>query len=584
MLGKVLFIAPYKGLATLAGRMARQHPDLDITVRTGDLEEALPLLDWARTKGFDLIISRGGTASLLEKRGTLPVVEIAVSGYDLFRLTSFIKDYSGRVSLIGFPNVCAGVSTFSNYLSVEVPYTVIHSPDDVDGAIDRARDDGRVVIGDTVTVRKAEEAGLKGLLISSGPESVGQAFDQATNMLRGLRRMRDRQQVVERGLANLAHGATLCDPDGIQITLAEDRPLSADRQRWRDFLLPFFATRRTLPEGPYLLRGGPLSSTADDVAVSTPVVDRRRFFLFHGADVIGDRPVQHILIDTAPATLFQIIADGHHLEAPARQVRTLLSKFGPICLVGQPGTGRTRMLRAIQTALYGPDSALLAGMQIRHGTREALRQVLDGLAAATGTLAHVSGLERLRRTDQDRLARELTSYGHGVALLFEDSPARLAARGRLSPGLAALVAHREVFLPPVGHDRKAFEATVLYNLMDANAAHGKNVRGLSQAALDSLRRRPWPRNYEDLARFIDQLVRESGDGDQFITDIPGPAGPDVPEGNDSAPPLDLSASLDDIVGQVIDRVLAEENGNQSKAAARLGIGRTTLWRRLQRSK
>lgn len=585
MLGRVLLIAPYKGLATLAGRMARRRDELDITVRTADLEQAIPLLDWARGKEFNLIISRGGTASLLEKMGTLPVIEIAVSGYDLFRLTSFIKDYSSRVSLIGFPNVCAGVVTFSNYLNVDIPYTVVNSPDDVDAAILKARDEGRMVIGDTVTVRKAEEAGLKGLLITSGPESVDLAFDQAANLLRGMRRIRDRQEVVERSLNTLGRAAVLCDPEGMQITLSQQSvPLNAARQRWRDLLIPFFRAHRSMPEGPYALISGHLSAEGQGLAALTPVIDSRRFLLFHGADVIGDRPVRPVLIDSAPASLPQIIANQHHLERPARRATRLLEDFGPIALVGEPGTGRTQILRAIQTALYGTDGTLLAGLDIAHGTREALRQVLDALAAATGILVHVSGVERLKRVDQEQLARELASYGHGVVLMFAASPGRLAAQGILAPELAALIAERDIVLPRICDDQKAFEATVLYNLMESNVAYGKNVRGLSAAVLEALRSRPWPNNYEDLSRFIDRLVRDAPDGDYRITEIPASLGQPVSERNTKGFSVDLSQTLAEIEAQVIGAVLAEEGGNQSAAASRLGLGRTTLWRKLQRSK
>jgi len=44
--------------------------------------------------------------------------------------------------------------------------------------------------------------------------------------------------------------------------------------------------------------------------------------------------------------------------------------------------------------------------------------------------------------------------------------------------------------------------------------------------------------------------------------------------------LDLTGTLDEIERRIITRVLREENMNQSAAAKRLGIGRSTLWRKL----
>ncbi len=45
--------------------------------------------------------------------------------------------------------------------------------------------------------------------------------------------------------------------------------------------------------------------------------------------------------------------------------------------------------------------------------------------------------------------------------------------------------------------------------------------------------------------------------------------------------IDLSGSLDKITNDIVRLVLAQENGNQKRAAERLKIGRSTLWRMLK---
>ena len=49
----------------------------------------------------------------------------------------------------------------------------------------------------------------------------------------------------------------------------------------------------------------------------------------------------------------------------------------------------------------------------------------------------------------------------------------------------------------------------------------------------------------------------------------------------AAVPLDLGRSLEEINQDVARRVLEETGGNQTAAAKRLGISRTTLWRLLK---
>ena len=45
--------------------------------------------------------------------------------------------------------------------------------------------------------------------------------------------------------------------------------------------------------------------------------------------------------------------------------------------------------------------------------------------------------------------------------------------------------------------------------------------------------------------------------------------------------INISGSLEDIEKRIIHYVLKEEDMNQTKAAARLGISRATLWRKLK---
>ena len=55
----------------------------------------------------------------------------------------------------------------------------------------------------------------------------------------------------------------------------------------------------------------------------------------------------------------------------------------------------------------------------------------------------------------------------------------------------------------------------------------------------------------------------------------------TPRAENAAIPLDLSRPLVEIDRDIIRRVVEESGGNQSAAAKRLGISRTTLWRMMQ---
>ena len=98
----------------------------------------------------------------------------------------------------------------------------------------------------------------------------------------------------------------------------------------------------------------------------------------------------------------------------------------------------------------------------------------------------------------------------------------------------------------------------------------------------------WPHNYPNFKRILQELAQMTHGN--YIT------AKEVQEVlrrertmatvnklvEDAGEPLDLNQTLDRINQDIIHRILAQENGNQSRTAARLGISRTTLWRLLNR--
>lgn len=97
----------------------------------------------------------------------------------------------------------------------------------------------------------------------------------------------------------------------------------------------------------------------------------------------------------------------------------------------------------------------------------------------------------------------------------------------------------------------------------------------------------WPHNYTQFRRVIGELaVTATG---QFITAEnvqqtlrkERHVGAFTPHAENAAVPLNLNRTLDEISQDVALRVVEETGGNQTAAAKRLGISRTTLWRLLQ---
>jgi DNA-binding NtrC family response regulator len=92
-----------------------------------------------------------------------------------------------------------------------------------------------------------------------------------------------------------------------------------------------------------------------------------------------------------------------------------------------------------------------------------------------------------------------------------------------------------------------------------------------------LKQYSWPGNVRELKHAIERMVILS-DGDALSLEaIPHATGPVESPASESA-----TLNLEEHEKQMIQRAIAQHQGNLSKAAQSLGLGRTTLYRKMAR--
>ena len=70
---RFLCIAPYEGMYHLMTNIAAQRDDVELVIQSGNLDDGLKTaLD--NRRGIDAVISRGGTAKLLQSLTTVPFI------------------------------------------------------------------------------------------------------------------------------------------------------------------------------------------------------------------------------------------------------------------------------------------------------------------------------------------------------------------------------------------------------------------------------------------------------------------------------------------------------------------------------
>lgn len=102
---RVLGIAPYEGMCTAMKNVAEDHPQLHLDAFVGDLDAGVELVRRYEPEGYDVIVSRGGTAEMIARITELPVVSIPISVYDILRAIKMAENYSKLYAIVGFPTI-----------------------------------------------------------------------------------------------------------------------------------------------------------------------------------------------------------------------------------------------------------------------------------------------------------------------------------------------------------------------------------------------------------------------------------------------------------------------------------------------
>lgn len=135
-----------------------------------------------------------------------------------------------------------------------------------------------------------------------------------------------------------------------------------------------------------------------------------------------------------------------------------------------------------------------------------------------------------------------------------------------------------VTLPPLRERREDIPLLAEHFLERAGRKHGRAFR-LSPEALECLLRYPWPGNVRELENAMERTAILAHAAQIGVEDIP----PHIAVGMSLGPAPSLAAlqRLADIERAHILQALERVGWNHSRAADALGIGRTTLWRKLK---
>jgi two-component system response regulator HydG len=311
---------------------------------------------------------------------------------------------------------------------------------------------------------------------------------------------------------------------------------------------------------------------------------------------------------------------GAEIVAVSRAMRELLEIAGtvaqseaPVVILGESGTGKEMLARTIharsrraffpfvpvncgavpptlmESELFGHEKGAFTGAQFRRKGKVELAGggtlFLDEIGEIPPPM-QVALLRVLETGEITRLGGERSVHVDFRVVVATHADLRAEiGRGRFREDLYYRLNVITLRLPPLRDRREDIPPLAEHFLAGARrATGGREISGFAPSAIERLQSHSWPGNIRELRNVIERAVvlgrgeRIEADDLGLTSNQEGPAAGEERIGNDG----EASGTLDDIERSTITKVLDDCAGNVSKAAIRLGIDRTTLYRKLKR--
>jgi DNA-binding NtrC family response regulator len=133
----------------------------------------------------------------------------------------------------------------------------------------------------------------------------------------------------------------------------------------------------------------------------------------------------------------------------------------------------------------------------------------------------------------------------------------------------------EIHLPPLRERREDIATLATHFLRQHSQRYRKNITGFDPSAMQALMKHPWPGNVRELDHAVERGVLMALGASLEARDLGLQSGKEITRRLEDM-------SLEEVEGFLIQKTLAQCDGNVSRAAEKLGLSRSALYRRLQR--
>ena len=631
-MNRISLISPYRDLSNAVRQIAEEMGiPLDIIegvmtedgwMGTGEAQPGIQNLG-------DILVSRGGTAYHLGKTYKLPVVTIDPGPFDLLECCREAKRYSNNIALTYFQQP-VGLDLIADVLGITITPLTIKTIKELETRIELlAREGNYCVVGGGPSTLYAQKYGVPNVFLRTSPDSIREALKRANELANLHHEVKQRANRLEAILECSYEGVIAVDSSGeIDIfNKAAERILGIKAQEAMGKKAADAIPGTRLPE---VLADGKAQLNQLQSVHGVRIVTNRQAIL-DGDRVAGAvatfqeessiRQIEHKLRKEATEGQFRAkltLDDILGQSAVIKQKKDLARKFASSDLTvfvnGFSGTGKELFAQGIHNAsrrAKGPFVAINCGAL----PQSLLESELFGYAEGAFTGAKRSGKAGLFEMAHngsiflDEIdAMPLDMQGRLLRVLQEREVLRVGAEGIIPVDIRVIAASNKT--PKTLLEKNLIREDLYYRLnvlyleipplrerkediplLCANFLPEKKrdtAAGLLKEIMPFLQKYSWPGNVRELLNFIQRLSfflddRTEGEDPYSLLAVIAPDLLPAVEPEQTACDDGFRAKIASQEEALIEEAI-RECGNLAEAAERLGLPKTTLWRKLRKMK
>lgn len=628
-MSEIAILTPIDALIQVSKEAAKKTGE-DVAIRKVSFRNAIAAAKEFEKAGTEVIISRGTLGlKLIESDLGIPVVQIPITGYDLLRTIKEAQKLGQKIGIADTRDVLQGIQTIESVLGLSIEKHCVIVPEEAEAAVEAlSKKEIDVLIGKSIFTNKVKNNSIKTVILTSGEESVIQAIHEARSLIEVRRTELKRTKELQAILDFIADGVIAVDEKGV-ITVCNpsvysilNLPYDSVIGKQIDDILVNSQMKKVLSTGKEELNRIQDANGVKVVANRIPIRHEQKVFgavcTFQEVHRLQqqEQEIRKKLLHRGHVTKYSlnnIVGESEMYQKAIEKVKKYSQVDSTILLTGETGVGKevfAHLIHSFSKRTEGPFVAVNCAAIPENLLESELFGYVEGA---------FTGAKKGGKTGLFELAHQGTIFLDEIGELAESLQAQLLrvlqegevmrlGDERVIPiNIRVIAASNRDFEKMV--EDGSFRADLYYrlNILDIpipslrerildipllcdffikelEPGIRRNIKGFTAEAMKIMQSYHWPGNIRQLRNIVERAMILSPEKLIDSETVLAAGGKDFSKlhvlKQHSINEVDEETKLQNYEKEYILNVLKQVNGNKTEAAKILGIGRTTLWRKI----